>query len=191
MLKWHDEVVANGAISAKMKTFEGDQRSRGAKWSMVHNKWDKPEMRREIEKAAAQEHAAGLMRIDKESRKHGKYVQMKRKLISKYKARRARARKCSAKWFVHTARYRMLTDHPGQAFKGSDGWLRRMFRRFSLVRRKKTNVKNKTWEETKPVLQRYFRAFRRRLRDSEWKRLQASAAAADTAPAAAVEPVPR
>jgi len=36
------------------------------------------------------------------------------------------------------------------------------------VTRKKTNVKNTTWEETEPVLQNYFRAFRRRLRDANW-----------------------
>ena len=96
--------------------------------------------------------------------------------------RRTRARKCSSKWFVHTARHIMRTEFPNDAarFRGSRSWMRRFFRRYSLCRRKKTNVKNTTWEETRPKLERYYRATRRRLRDPSWH-------AAVTAALAAIE----
>eukprot|EP00966_Prymnesium_polylepis_P178085 4123937-Prymnesium_polylepis.1 len=90
----------------------------------------------------------------------------------------------------------MQTEFPEHAagFKGSKGWVQRYKRRFSIVTRKKTNNKNTTWEETKPVLQKYFAAFRRRLRDTEWRRARAretSVAAARTRqPAAAAAAVP-
>lgn len=132
----------------KCKRFEEDKRSRGATWSLV-SRWD----RREIEKAAGWEHAGTLLRIDKESRRKGKWALMEKQLYARFKQRRARARKCSPKWFVHTARYIMRTEFSGEAagFRGSRSWMRRFFKRFSLVRRKKTNVKNTTWEDTKPV----------------------------------------
>ena len=166
-----DEVKKDSTITRKVEFFEGDARSRGARWCNVANQWAKPEKRRAIEKAAAQQHASSLLRIDKESRKKGKYLGMERNLYAKYRERRARGRKCSPKWFVHTARYIMRTEYPNDAanFKGSNGWRRRFCSRFTIVRRKKTNVKNKTWEETKPRLQRYFAALRRRLRDSDWR----------------------
>ena len=105
---------------------------------------------------------------------------MEKLLFAKFKERRRRGRKCSPKWFPHTARYVMRTEFPEHAagFKGSRGWMRRFFKRFSIVRRKRTNNKNTTWEEAKPKLQRYFRAFRRRLRDTEWRRARESAVAA-------------
>jgi hypothetical protein len=195
ILQFLDEIKANGQITQKVKTFEEDPRSRGAKWSMASNDWGLPEKRCAIEAFAAQEHAASLMRIDTTSRQKGKYVQMEKKLYVKFRERRARARKCSAKWFVHTARHIMSTEYPGCPFKGSDGWLRRMFKRFTLVPRKKTNVKNKTWEQTKPVLQRYFCGLRRRLRDTQWRAARTAVAAAQLAappaPApAAAEPYP-
>jgi len=48
-------------------------------------------------------------------------------------------------------------------FKAGKNWRRRFAKRHGLCMRKKTNCKNTTWEDTKPVLQRYFRALRRRL----------------------------
>lgn len=70
------------------------------------------------------------------------------------------------------------------AFRGSRGWMRRFFKRFSLCRRKKTNVKSTTWEETRPKLEKYCRATRRRMRDDKWKadRARAIAAARAAAP---------
>ena len=95
---------------------------------------------------------------------------MENNLFSRFKARRAKARKTTSKWLAHTAKHVMRTDYPDFAlgFKASKGWLQRFKRRFSIVKRKKTNVKNTTWEETEPKLQAYFRAFRRRLRDPQW-----------------------
>ena len=111
-------------------------------WCNVNNEWNKPAKKRQIEAAAAQEHASTLLRIDTNSRKVGKYVRPERALYAKFKARRARGRKCSAKWFVHNMKWLMKTefkDSLGAAsFKGSIGWLRRFLRRFTLVSRKKT-----------------------------------------------------
>ena len=74
----------------------------------------------------------------------------------------------------------MRIDFPEDAagFKGSKSWLQRFKRRFGIVTRKKTNVKNTTWEETEPVLQNYFRAYRRRLCDAEWRSARAATVAA-------------
>ena len=188
VLDWYDKAKAEGPAGGKGAYFEDDHRSRGLDFRHV-GKWAKPAARRDIQRAAAQEHAASLMRIDKQSRRKGKFALMERILFSKFKVRRTRGRKCSPKWFPHTARHIMRTEFPEHAagFKGSRGWMRRFFKRFSIVRRKRTNNKNTTWEEAKPKLQRYFRAFRRRLRDTEWRRARETAVAAARArqPAAA------
>ena len=129
------------------------------------------------------------MRIDKNSRKTGKYAEMEKLLFTKFKERRARARKTSTKWLVHTAKHFMRIDFPDLAldFKGSQGWVQRFKRRWSIVTRKKTNVKNTTWDETEPKLQAYFCTFRRRLRDAAWWE-QHRATLPAVAPAAAATP---
>ena len=164
MLDFYDQVLAEAPAGEKGEVFEQDRRSRGMRFFNV-GKWAKPAIRRGIQRAAGQEHAASLMRIDKESRRKGKFVGMEKRLFAKFKERRRRGRKCSPKWFPHTARHIMRTEYPEHAagFKGSRGWMRRFFKRFGIVRRKRTNNKNTTWAEAKPKLQRYFRAFRRRL----------------------------
>ena len=177
-LEVHDfylRIRGDATVKRKCETFENDSRSRGVKWSMAYS-WN----RRDIERAASQAHASSLLRIDKESRRKGTYAPMEKRLFTLFKQRRARARKCSPKWFVHTARYIMRNEFPAEAsaFRGSRGWMRRFFQRFSLCRRKKTNVKNTTWEQTRPVLERYYRSYRRRLRDSHWKSAYATAIAA-------------
>ena len=53
--------------------------------------------------------------------------------------------------------------HPNVAWKGSYWWRRRFCKRFRITQRRKTNCKNKTWQETEPVLLRYLRGLRRRL----------------------------
>ena len=60
--------------------------------------------RRALAVAAAQEHASTLLRIDRTSRKVGKYAAMERQLFDRFKARRARARKASPRWLTHMAR---------------------------------------------------------------------------------------
>ena len=42
-------------------------------------------------------------------------------------------------------------------------WRRRFSKRFNIGVRRKTNVKNKTWEESEPVLLRYLAGLRKRL----------------------------
>jgi hypothetical protein len=184
-----DQIEANPHASNKLEAFEADPRSRGCPYKTAH-KWRAPRVRRQIAVGAAQDHAKSLLRFDKTSRKTGKYAPMETRLFSLFRERRARARKTSSRWLVHTARHIMRTEFTDEAakFKGSTGWLQRFKRRKGIVTRKKTNVKNTTWEETEPVLQNYFRAFRRRLRDTEWRRAHAATAA--TARGRATSPPP-
>ena len=154
-------------------------------------KWRKPDEHRRLLRAAARAHAGTLVRIDKESRKKGKYAAMERELFEIFKARRARGRKVSARWLTHTARHILRQSNPQAAasFKGGKDWRRRYRSRWGISIRKKTNGKNTTWEETKPVLQRYFRALRRRVTLSEAE-LALYATDGSTAPAAATATVP-
>jgi hypothetical protein len=124
-----------------------------------------------IYQASAQAYAGRLLRIDKKSRRKGRYSLMEKDLYGRLSDRRKRARKVSARWIVHTARHLMRVHHPDKAegFKVGPGWLRRFAKRWRLCRRKKTNCKNTTWEDTKPVLQRYVRTFRRRLKAEGWQ----------------------
>ena len=57
--------------------------------------------------------------------------------------------------------------YPGQAFGGGKRWRRRYARRFNIGVRRKTNVKNKTWADTEPVLMRYLTGLRKRLQFEE------------------------
>ena len=68
------------------------------------NRWSQPEERRRLAVATAQAHAGTLLRIDKESRKKGKYATMEQQLFDRFKARRARGRKASPRWLTHMAR---------------------------------------------------------------------------------------
>ena len=146
-------------------------------------RWRKPAERRRLAKAAGQEHAATLLRIDRESRKKGKYASMEKKLFASFKARRARGRKVSARWLTHMARNLLKAENEAAAahFKGGPMWRRRFRLRWKISIRKKTNCKNQTWEETKPVLQRYFRGLRRRITLSNEELTAYASAAADGA----------
>ena len=174
-----DKINANAQIANKGEAFEKDPRRRGCPYKTVH-KWTKPAERRKIAVGAAQEHAKSLLRFDKTSRRKGKYTGMETRLFEYFRKRRSRARKTTSRWLVHTAKHIMRCEYPEHAavFKASKGWLQRFKRRKGIVTRKKTNVKNTTWEETEPVLQKYFVAFRRRLRDTEWRRAREARVAA-------------
>lgn len=153
----------------KGEAFEKDRRSRGCPYKTA-NKWRLPKERRQIAVGCSREHASKLTRFDLNSRKVGKYAAMEKTLFARFKARRAKARKTTSKWLVHMAKHIMRIDYPSLAteFKGSPGWQIRFKKRWQIVTRKKTNVKNTTWEETEPKLQAYFRSYRRRLREPAW-----------------------
>ena len=87
-------MVAEAPANAKVDTFEDDARSHGVRYNLA-SKWAKSEVRRQIQRGASQMHAASLMRIDKDSRRKGKYTQMENRLYELFRARRVRARKCS------------------------------------------------------------------------------------------------
>ena len=92
-----DDVYANPLVLNKSGAFEEDRRSRGAPFSTAV-KWLKPQVRREISRAAAQDGAKKLLRIDKNSRKVGKYVPMEKELFRLFRLRRSKARKTSTKY---------------------------------------------------------------------------------------------
>jgi hypothetical protein len=184
-----DEINSDEAIRNKGEAFTEDARSRGAPYTTVI-KWLKPDERRAIYRASSQMHAKQLLRIDKTSRQKGRYALMEKQLYNRFKERRAHARKTSARWIVHTARHLVKTLHTEAAstdkpFKAGPGWLRRFARRWRICRRKKTNCKNTTWEETRPVLQRFFRTFRRRLRSDGWRPQPAGGSSSEADAAAA------
>jgi hypothetical protein len=91
-----DEIYANPTVENKSHEFESDSRSKGVSFTTAV-KWLKPHARREIRKAAAQDHAKRLLRIDTKSRRNGKYVPMEKELFRLFRLRRARARKTSSK----------------------------------------------------------------------------------------------
>ena len=108
-------------------------------------------------------YASTLLRIDKKSRRLGKFVAMETKLHSMLKERRKRGRRCSPRWLSHTARSLMSHDFVAMtgstAFRAGPRWRRRFLSRFHLTTRRKTNRKNTTWEEAKPLLQQHFKRF--------------------------------
>ena len=141
----------------------------GIPWGNI-NRWRAPESRRQIAKGLAKKHAGKLLRAgDKDSRRKGKYAAMEQTLFASFKAKRARGRMVSGRWLTHMARniLRMQDQEAAQHFKGSENWRRRFRKRWNIAIRKKTNCKNQSWEETKPVLQRYLRGLRRRVTLSE------------------------
>lgn len=91
-----DDINANKAVQNKAATFEGDRRSRGCPFTTAV-KWLKPAERAKIRRAAAQDGAKQLLRIDKDSRRNGKYVPMEKELFRLFRLRRAKARKTSSK----------------------------------------------------------------------------------------------
>jgi hypothetical protein len=113
--------------------------------------------------AAAQQYASELLRIDKTSRKVGKFAAMEKQLHAMLVARRKRGRRCSARWLSHTARSLMRHEFASSSgaadFKAGPRWRRRFLQRFHLTTRRKNNRKNTTWEEAKVKLQHHFKRF--------------------------------
>jgi hypothetical protein len=165
ILEVFDKIRADPTITRKVEAFENDPRSRGTPYTTVKVGWDPPKERAKISAAAGREHAGTLLRIDKKSRKTGRFAAMEANLFSAFKARRARGRKVSGRWLTAMGRQFMQKLYPGQAasFKGGKSWRRRFAIRYKIGIRRKTNGKNKTWADTEPVLMRYLRALRKRL----------------------------
>jgi hypothetical protein len=159
-----DEVRDDPAIKQKVDTFNADKRAKGAPYTTVI-KWAKPVERARLSAAAAKEHAGSLLRVDKSSRRAGKFDKMEAELFTRLKARRARGLKVSARWLTAMGKALMGQFHPADAagFKGGHHWRRRFAKRFKLGIRKKSNCKNKSWEQTEPILLRYFTGLRKRL----------------------------
>ena len=146
----------------------------------------------QISNAAGKEYRKSLLSIDKKSRKVGKYADMETELFRRFKAQRAKARKVSPRWLSAMAGMIMkelYSTEVANAFKGGRSWRSFFAKRFKITIRRKTNCKDTTWELTKPVLQTYFRALRRRLQPSTPATPTAPANATST-PALELEPEP-
>ena len=101
-----DQIYQNSAITNKGEAWCDkaiNPKFYGVAWGNL-SRWSKPAERRRLAIAAAQVHAGTLLRIDKTSRRVGKYAKMERQLFERFKARRARARKASPRWLTHMAR---------------------------------------------------------------------------------------
>ena len=168
----YDKIVADQertkSIDAVWKELP-QRNTQGANSALVAM-WCKPDTRRGIEKAASQAHASSLLRIDKEPRKRGRYEAMENELFILFTARRKRGCRVSPRWLTCTARILMLAMAPAMhtatevaEFKGGRSWRARFCQRKGMTTRRKTNCKNTNFEDTKPVLQVYFRNLRRRV----------------------------
>ena len=143
LLELYDDNLDNPLILKKIDGWEQHSQSKGVPYTTVV-KWAKPTERARIYKASSKMYAASLLRIDKASRKVGKYPDMEKAVFGKMKVRRAKNRKVSARWLSATAKKCMHTMHPGVAFKGGYHWRRRYAKRFNLAIRRKTNCKGKS-----------------------------------------------
>ena len=91
-----DKINADPLVRRKVATFEADPRAQGTPYSTVRAHWASPVQRAAISKYAGKEYSARLLRLG-ESRKKGKYHIMEAKLIVKFRERRARGRRVSAR----------------------------------------------------------------------------------------------
>ena len=99
-----DSILEDPMVLHKVATFEADPRAKGTPYTTVKVGWAPPLERARISAAAGREHASTLLRIDKTSRKKGKFAEMEAELFSRFKARRARGRKVSGRWLTAMGR---------------------------------------------------------------------------------------
>ena len=118
-----DDVWNNPSPRNKIKLFESDTRSKGAPYTTVI-KWAKPLERARLSTAASKEYRQSLLRIDKvpDSRRKGRFPEMEREVFRRFKEKRARGRKVSARWVSSTARQVMKELHPAVIFSASYHW---------------------------------------------------------------------
>ena len=113
-----DEWKARG-YEARVPSSTSRAGSRGCPWTSLRL-WKAPVERARLSRAASKEyaraHATTLMakRIDKESRKKGKYLLMERELYHLFKERRAHGRKVSARWLSAVGKLLMKKLYPEQ-----------------------------------------------------------------------------
>ena len=129
----YDEIAADGTVSNKSEHFE--EVTGVAASNVRHWLWD----RAEICRAAGQERAKKLLRIDRVDRSKGKYAQQEQKLYAQLKACRRRGRRCSLRWLTHTMRQLVRVAFPNNeaaaGFVAGPRWRRRFLSRFRLTTR--------------------------------------------------------
>ena len=119
ILEVFDEIWNDEYITRKIQRFEEDTRTSGAPYTTVC-KWAKPLERARLSTAASKEYRQSLLRVDKQpnNRKKGAYPDMEREVYCRFKEKRARGRKVSARWVSSMARQVMKqTDAPWGALR--------------------------------------------------------------------------
>uniref|UniRef100_A0A7S0LRZ1 C2H2-type domain-containing protein n=1 Tax=Coccolithus braarudii TaxID=221442 RepID=A0A7S0LRZ1_9EUKA len=172
ILEIFDQIYNDASITQKVVTFESSPRAKSTPYSTAL-RWSNPVTRAAISAAAGREHANSLLRIDKVLvRKKGQFSGMEKDLDGRVVKRRARGLRVSGRWLSATAKsilHKNYAHLPGAlTFKAGVWWRRRFSIRFNYVPRKKTNVKNKSWAQSEPVLLRYLGGLRKRLRGADW-----------------------
>ena len=108
-----------------------------------------------------------LLRIDRDPtrRRKGKYHvhDMEQEVIKRFKVRRARGRKVSPRWLTANSKSVMKEKHPHVLRVDGYNWRCRFAKRFHIGQKRKTNVKNKTWEQSEVVIVRFLTTLRKRL----------------------------
>ena len=103
------------------------------------------------------------MDLDPSRRRKGKFHDMEVEVFRLFKVRRARGRKVSPRWLTVTSKIVMKKKHSNVPWVGGYNWRRRFAKRFHIGQKRKTNVKNKTWEQSEPVILRFLATLRKRL----------------------------
>ena len=167
VLEFFDAVSNNPAIKRKQETFQNDPRAKGVSWTTISGKgkWSDPQERARICRAAGKEHRQSLLRIDDDParRRQGKYGDMEKEVFRLFKARRARGRRVSPRWLTATSKKVMAVMHPSVQWHGGYNWRRRFAKRHHIGQKRKSNCKNKTWEQSEPVVLRFLTGMRKRL----------------------------
>ena len=98
ILEVFDNIWNDDGITHKVKASEDDARAKGTAYTTVF-RWSKTVERVRITKAANREYKQSLLRIDasKNARRVGKHLDMEKEVYRRFKEKRARNRKVSAR----------------------------------------------------------------------------------------------
>ena len=86
ILEIWDDIRADKTITKKIEAFEASPRTKDTPYTTVKVGWDPPLERAKICAAAGREHASTLLRIDKVSRKQGKFAAMEKESTMRKRA---------------------------------------------------------------------------------------------------------
>ena len=127
----------------------------------------------EIFKAAKRGKDKKQMRARKS---RGKFQEAEEAIYQEFTASRKVGKRVGPRWLKqcatrHVRKVYVGTDleGPAKSFSAQRGWFRRFCKRWNIVLRRKTNVKQKPISERLPKIARYFALFRQRLKNDAGK----------------------